>query len=132
MSEIEEGKKIKKEDISDGEKFLYQLSKTLYKFNTSKLDREVVDKLGEYSQKILEKRRKARGYQPTQPTSKQEQSQDKQGRIIRGPSEIIEEYDESMEVSVPRLNAPIKSGKMKPSLLKNLNMVFTSTFLTQV
>ena len=96
------------------------------------MDREVVDKLGEYSQKILEKRRKARGYQPAQSISKQEQIPEKQAKIVRGSSEIIEEYDESMEVSIPRLNSPTKTGKVKPSHLKNLNNVLSSNFLSTV
>ncbi len=106
------------------EKFLYQLNKLLYKHNTTKLDHELVAKLAQYSQKILEKRRKGRFSQPLKPKAHG-------GRLTASPSDVIEEYDESMEVSLRRSTPVKKPAKVKPSHLKNLATVFTAGFLSR-
>lgn len=131
MSDIMEESKGKKEDVSEAEKFLYQLNKSLYKFNTTKLDHDVVAKLSEYSQRILEKRRKARGFQPN-PKKESDVQQQKQTRVQGGSSEIIEEYDESMESSLAKMENQRKLLKVKPSLLKNLNSILINLFLAKV
>ncbi len=120
-------------DNSDGEKFLYQLNKVLYKFNTTKLDHDLVTKLGQFSQKILEKRRKVKGYQPSRPATRKEPLAAQQtNKLTSSPSEIIEEYDESMESSLRRSTQMRRSGKIKPSYLKNLSTVFSAAFLSKV
>eukprot|EP01022_Parablepharisma_sp_SALTPOND_P008132 TRINITY_DN135258_c1_g1_i1.p1 TRINITY_DN135258_c1_g1~~TRINITY_DN135258_c1_g1_i1.p1 ORF type:complete len:1171 (-),score=124.18 TRINITY_DN135258_c1_g1_i1:698-4153(-) len=111
----------------EGEKFLYQLNKLLYKHNTNKLDHELVSKLAQYSQKILEKRRKGRASYPAKGPPKKEQPT----RLTASPNEVIEEYDESMEASLRRSTTTKKYTKPKPSHLKNLAATFTSPFLSK-
>ena len=104
---------------SDSEKFLYQLNKLLYKHNTSKLDKELVSKIAQYSQKIMEKRRKNR-----QASSKVFPAKES-AKQIASPSEIIEEYDESME----RSTMLRRQQRVKPSYLKNLAATFTEKMI---
>ena len=132
MKQLVEEEEKGKTESNEGEKFLYQLNKVLYKFNTTKLDHELVSKIGQYSQKILEKRRKAKP-QPVRSVTKKEQvSTQPANKLTGSPSDIIFEYDESMESSLRKSTQLKKAARIKPSHLKNLNAVFTSTFLAEV
>ena len=121
-----------KEEISEEEKFLFQLNKALYKFNTTKLDHELVAKLSQFSQRIMEKRRKGKNAQPVRAITKKEAPLVQSTKLPGSPSDIIEESDESMESSLRRSVQSRKIPKMKPAHLKNLSAVFTSFFLAKV
>jgi len=114
----------------EAEKFLYQLNKLLYKHNTNKLDHELVSKLAQCSQKIMEKRRKGRASMPAKSGIKKELSPNKTDKINRSPSDVIEEYDESMEVSLRRSTPSKKPIKAKPAHLKNLAAFFSGPFIS--
>ncbi len=123
------------EDVTDGERFLYQLNKSLYKYNNSKLDRELVDKLREYSQKIHDKRRQAKAPQtaPTVPRKEKAAEVHKPPAKLSGsPSDVIEEDNESQESSLARYGPPRKPARVKPSHLKNLNAALSAAFLGKV
>ena len=121
MAKQLEDQKIVLGSVSEGEKLLYQLNKLLSRHNVNKLDQELLNKLSQYSQKIMRKRRKEK-MQTVRNTMKKEDIKQR-----ASPSEVIEEYDESVEKSISLK----RQQRIKPSHLKNLAATFTEKLIAE-